>query len=252
MHYIGTAVASADGHLTNALKRIKRRLAGKRWEMDGGGRIRCEILPRAGGYPRRTCCPLGMLAAEAPHARLDRTLRDRTNAEWRAAVESFVNIELRNHVRELRQQSDRPPGREYKEQDLVRLGVCLAVCTTPSDHASESILAMAPATIQLLSEATDHPDTYAGILLTRALRAESNTLADDFRAHFRQTVEEAAASSRAANAIHLRRLKGPAVDIVEESEGGRTSRKAPGRAGLPAAAIRFGAGLWKMLGGRSV
>ena len=251
MHYTGTVGASAAGHLSNALKRIRRRLAGKRWEMDGAGRIRCEILPRAGGHPRRTCCPLGMLAAEAPRARLDRTLRDRTNADWTAAVEAFVNIELRSHVRELRRQSDGPPGREYTERELVRVGVGLAVCTAPWDHASEGILAMVPATIRLLSEATDHPDTYAGILLTRALRADGNTLAEDFRAHFRQTVEEAAVSSRAAHAIHLRRLKRLAVDI-DEREGGTAGLEAPGRASLSVAASRFGAGLRKMLGGCSM
>lgn len=250
MHYMTGRVASADGQLTNALKRIRRRLARRPWEMDGGGRIRCELLPPVAGHPRRMCCPLGMLAAEAPHARLDRTLRDRTNAEWRAAVVAFVDLELRNHTLALRQQPDRQVQREYTERDLVRLGVGLAVSTTPSDRVCASILAMEPATIQLLSEATDCPDTHAGILLVRALRTEGNTLAEDFRTHFRKTVEEAAAAWRTAAAIQRRRLQRPRVDVQDESERGSTSRRAQGGAGLSAAAISFGAGVWRILGGR--
>ncbi len=247
MHYIRTGSAGAEGNLGNALRRIRRRLAGKRWEMDGSGRLRCEILPPAAGYPRRVCCPLGMLAADASHARQDRILRDRANAEWRAIVETYVEMELRTHADALRQQPARSHRKEYAERNLVRLGIGLAVTTMPSNQASESILAMAPATVRLLSEAADHPDTHAGILLTRALRAESNTLAEDFRTHFRQSVDNAALASRAAGAARQHRLRSANVDDHDANERRAIGRGFPGGRGLPAAAISFGAGLWSMV-----
>ena len=247
MHYNRAGSTGAGGDLANALKRIRRRLAGKRWEMDGSGRIRCEILPPAVGHPRRVCCPLGMLAADASHARLDRVLRERANTEWRAMVETYVEMELRTRTDALRQQPDRLHRKEHAEQNLVRLGIGLAVTTMPSNQASESILAMAPGTVQLLSEAADHPDTQAGILLTRALRAESNTLAEDFRTHYRQSVDRAALAFRAASAVQRRRLRSVGIDDHDANERGTTGRGFPGGSGLPAAAIRFGAGLWSMV-----
>ena len=216
MYYVSTAV---DGNLTKALKRIRRRLATKRWEIDGNGRIRCELLPPVENHPRRMCSPLGMLAVDAPGTRLYRTLLEPSNAKWKTIVESFVDFEIRDHIHALANQADRSHRREYMEQDLVRLAIGLAVTTAPSDRASESILAMEPATIRILSDAAHHPNSHAGILLTRALRTESNTLAQDFREHFRQTVEEAAAASHSANAINRHRLRRLTADAKNGNTG---------------------------------
>ena len=216
MYYVSIA---ADGNLTRALRRIRRRLATKRWEIDNNGRIRCELLPPVKGHPRRMCSPLGMLAIETPQTRLNQTLLEHPNANWKAMVKSFVDFEIRDHVHALVNQPDRLQRREYTEEDLVRLGVGLAVTTTPSDRASESILAMEPATIRILSDAAHHPNSHVGILLTRALRTESNTLARDFREHFRQTVEEAAAASHSANAINRHRLRRLRADAKNGNTG---------------------------------
>lgn len=234
MYYVSMAV---DGNLTKALRRIRRRLATKRWEIDGNGRIRCELLPRVEHHPRRMCSPLGMLAVETPRTRLARTLHEAANAKWKTMVESFVDLEIRDHIHALVNQADRSQSREYVEEDLVRLGIGLAVTTTPSDRAAESILAMEPATIRILSDAAHHPNSHVGILLTRALRAESNTLAQDFREHFRQTVEEAAAASHSANAINRHRLRRLSADAKSGSTGiDRTAsageRTAPVRDGV--------------------
>lgn len=216
MYYVSMAV---DGNLTKALKRIRRRLATKRWEIDGNGRIRCELLPRVENHPRRMCSPLGMLAVETPRTRLDRTLLERGNARWKTMVESFVDFEIRDHIHALVNQADRSHRKEYMEEDLVRLGIGLAVTTTPSDRASESILAMEPTTIRVLSDAAHHPDSHVGILLTRALTTESNSLAQDFREHFRQTIEEAVTVSHRANAINRRRLRRLIVDDQNGNTG---------------------------------
>ena len=251
MHYIEDSIAT-DPSLTRALKRIRRRLAGRRWEMDGSGRIRCELLPSVEGHPRRMCCPLGMLAAEAPRTRLDRTLHERTNADWKATVAAFVDLEIRGHAHALGKQPERLQHEAFAEWDLVRLGIGLAVSTTPSDPESESILAMEGATIQVLSEAADHPDSPAGILLTRSLSTESNTLAEDFQKHFQRTVAEAAAVFRAANAITQRRTREARADV--HNEDGRLDRNAAAREPAEQArgpVISFGVGLWRMLSRKS-
>ena len=247
MYYVEDRIAT-DPSLTRALKRIRRRLAGRRWEMDCSGRIRCELLPPVEGHPRRVCCPLGMLAAGAPRTRLDRTLQERTNADWKTTVAAFVDIEVRGHAHALGKQSERLRHEAYAERDLVRLGVGLAVSTTPSDPASERILAMEAATIQVLSEAADHPNSQTGILLTRSLCTESNALAEDFRNHFQRTVAEAAAVFRAASAVTQRRIREARADV--HNEDGRLDRHAA--ATEPAEKARgpvfsFGVGLWRML-----
>ena len=246
MYYIEDRIAT-NRDLTRALKRIRRRLAGRCWEMDGSGRIRCELLPSVEGHPRRMCCPLGMLAAEAPRARLDRTLHERTNPDWKTTVAAFVDLEIRGHVQALAKHPKRLQHAAYAEWDLVRLGVALAVNTIPSDPTSERILAMEAATIRVLSEAADHPNSQTGILLTRSLSTESNTLAEDFRKHFRRTVAEAAAVFRAASAITRRRTREARADV--HNEDGRLGRHAAAREPAEQAqgpVISFGVGLWRM------
>ena len=251
MYYIEDRIAT-DPSLTRALKRIRRRLAGRRWEMDGSGRIRCELLPSVEGHPRRMCCPLGMLAAGAPRTRLDRALHERTNEDWKTTVAAFVDLEIRGHAHALGKQPERLQHEAYTEWDLVRLGVGLAVSTLPSDPVSERILAMEAATIQVLSEASDHPHSQTGILLTRSLSTESNTLAEDFQKHFQRTVVEAAAVFRAASAITQRRTRDARADL--RSEDGRLDRHAAAREPAEQAqgpVIRLGVGLLRMLGRNS-
>lgn len=249
MHYIEDSAAT-DQDLIRALRRIRRRLAARRWVLDGSGRIRCELLPPVDGYPRRMCCPLGMLAAEAPRTRLDRTLQERENADWKAAVTSFVDLEIRPHVQALARKPGRLRREEHAERGLVRLGVALAVSTMPSDPASESILALEAATVRLLSEASERPDSRAGILLARSLRTEGNTLAEDYRERFRRTLAEAAAVSRAARAVIRRRIR----ELGSDADDGRGGLAPDAAARTPAAPARdavlgFGAGLWRILAG---
>lgn len=279
MNHRGNRIV-ADGDLTRALRRIRRRLSERRWEIDASGRIRCELLPGVEGHPARMCCPLGMLAAEAPRTRLERALGEPANAEWKAFVEALVDLEVRDHARALRKLQDPPHAGPYAERDLWRFGAGLAVSTMPTDRVSESILAMAPATIRVLSDASDHPRSEAGILLTRSLSTGSNALAEDFREHFRQTVEDAAAASRAAA---RGRVRESSADVRNEGDGAdrapaekqpeqarragsdgvrrrqRTRLALARRIGngigfiarVPAAAISFGVGLWRTLGGNS-